>query len=320
MSEAIGGYFELELNKKPLFHKDAIALNSGRSGFEYILLANKYTKVFIPYYTCDVLLQPLKRNNITYEFYVINERLEPVFDFEKLKPNEAFLYTNYFGLKDDYVEFITSRYSNIIIDNAQSFFSMPQNGADTFYSPRKFFGLPDGGYVYCKKSLDFDFEKDQTSIDRMAHLLKRLAFDAETGYEDFKRNDEDLNDQPMLQMSELTKKIISNIDYEAVKLIRFENSSFLHNKLKSTNKLLFDLNQNQTLMVYPYWKKELALKSKLQKNKIYCPTYWPNVKEWCNPDSLEYCMMNEVVFLPVDQRYGLKDMKFITESINKINK
>lgn len=318
MKQAIGGYFELELNKKNLFHKNALALNSGRNSFEYILLANKYKKVFIPLYTCDVILQPLIKNNITYEFYAINENLEPVFDFEQLKPSESFLYTNYFGLKDNYVQHITSRYSGIIIDNAQSFFSMPQNEADSFYSPRKFFGLPDGGYIYCKKSLDVELEIDETSIKRMGHLMKRLAFDAELGYEDFKRNDESLNNQPVKQMSQLTKKLLTSIDYETVKKRRTENFDFLHMELGKTNKLTFLISEASIVgpLVYPYWVdngKELRIK--LQKNRIFTPIYWQNVLMISNKDSTEYDLANNMVLLPIDQRYDFSDLEYVLNLI-----
>lgn len=56
MMKPIGGYFELELRQGEHYHKDAIRLNSARNCFEYILLARKYKKVFLPYYTCEVLL------------------------------------------------------------------------------------------------------------------------------------------------------------------------------------------------------------------------------------------------------------------------
>lgn len=318
MKQAIGGYFELELNDRTLFHKEALALNSGRNAFEYILLANKYSKVFIPYYTCDVLLQHLIRNNISYEFYTINELLEPIFDFEKLKSKEAFLYTNYFGLKDDYVELITSRYSNIIIDNAQSFYSMPQNGADTFYSPRKFFGLPDGGYVYSNKKLDIDLVEDQTSIDRMGHLLKRLAFDAETGYEDFRSNDESLNDQSILKMSQITKKLLASIDYDIVKRRRTENFGFIHNELSKSNKLASLIEKAEIIapLVYPYWVKNgTELRAKLQRNRIFTPIYWSNVLTSCDKDSIEFDFAINIVHLPIDQRYDKRELKFIIECI-----
>lgn len=88
--DAIGGYFELELRRGDHYHKDAIRLNTARNCFEYILLARKYRKVYIPYYTCEVMLQPLKRQQVDYEFYSIDWNLEPTEIFN-LQEGEAFL-------------------------------------------------------------------------------------------------------------------------------------------------------------------------------------------------------------------------------------
>jgi len=58
---AIGGYFELETCiSETLYHDNAIAVNSCRNALEYILVANDYNKIYIPYYTCDVTLQPIE--------------------------------------------------------------------------------------------------------------------------------------------------------------------------------------------------------------------------------------------------------------------
>ena len=129
--KSIGGYFEIELDEREEFHKNAIGLNTGRNALEYILCAKKYKKIFIPFYTCDVLLEPIKKLNLPYEFYSINHDFEPVFDFKSLDSDEAFLYTNYFGLKEEYINRIAN-FQNLIIDNAQAFYSRPVEGIDTF--------------------------------------------------------------------------------------------------------------------------------------------------------------------------------------------
>ena len=53
---SIGGYFELEIREGKHFHQGAIKLSTARQCFEYILKARRYTKVYIPYYTCDVII------------------------------------------------------------------------------------------------------------------------------------------------------------------------------------------------------------------------------------------------------------------------
>ncbi|WP_221406816.1 hypothetical protein, partial [Elizabethkingia anophelis] len=171
---AIGGYFQLELcENKPFQYSDLILLNTARNCLEYILRAKGYKKIYIPYFTCDVLLEPINKLNIDYQFYDIDDSLEPIFDYDRVGGNEVFLATNYFGIKTKFIEDLSSKVKNLIIDNAQAFFAKPLLGIDTFYSPRKFVGVSDGGILATKKILEGSLEKD-FSYERMSHLLKRI--------------------------------------------------------------------------------------------------------------------------------------------------
>ena len=67
-------------------------------------------------------------------------------------------------------------------------------------------------------------------------------------------------------------------------------------------------------MVYPFWGNN-ELRKKLIENRIYCATYWPNVKEWTRPSSLEYKLTEDMIYLPIDQRYDLKEMELIVNMI-----
>src|SRR5690554_910719 len=140
---SIGGYFELELLLTEEYHKNAIRLNTGRNAFEFILRARNYKKVYLPFYTCDVILEPITKLDLKYEFYRIDLNFYPYFDFNKLGEDEVFVYNNYFDLCDKQTKEIVSLCKNLIVDNSQAFYTKPIKGVDTFYSPRKFFGLPD---------------------------------------------------------------------------------------------------------------------------------------------------------------------------------
>lgn len=314
ISDAIGGYFELELNRGIAIHKDAIALNTARNAIEYILIARKYQKVYVPFFTCDVVLEPFQKLNIDYEFYKIDENLEPIFDFEKVLENQAFLYTNYFGLKDEFIKVLAEKSFNLVIDNAHSFFSQSLPGVDTFYSARKFFGVADGGYLYCSAKLKNDYEQDM-SYGRISHLLIRADTNAETAYLEFIENDKKLVGQPIKKMSNLTMKLLKSIDYESTKVKRKENFSYLHKFLKNDNKLKIKFLNSCVPMVYPFWSNNKKLKQVLLNNRVYCATYWPNVKEWCEEGDLELKMVDEIIHLPIDQRYGEKEMEFIINII-----
>ena len=313
---AIGGYFELELKSGEHYHKDALRLNAARNCFEYVLRARNYAKVYLPYYTCEVLLEPVQKADIDYEFYSINEKLEPV-ALPLLAENEAFLYTNYFGLKQQCVERLAQHYgSQLIVDNAQAFYADPLKGIDTFYSARKFFGVPDGAYLYTDKLLQQEFEQDY-SCERMSQLLKRIDLGAEAGYSDFRKNDDALCHQAIKKMSKLTSAILSNIDYAEARKKRRENFQMLDGALGHKNHLHFALNDDCVPMAYPYLTNDDELKQKLIENKIFVATYWPNVMDWCEEKTWEYQLAQRTCFLPVDQRYGQEDMNKILNVLQK---
>jgi len=316
--QAIGGYFELELQKNsgPLY-PDLVYLNTGRNAFEYILKVRGYKKVFIPYFTCDALLEPLQKLQLEIGYYDVNHHLEASFDFSSLKGDEGILLTNYFGIKTAYIHRIVAQYPrNVIVDNAQALFSEPQNNVDTFYSPRKFVGIPDGGLLSIHTPLNEELETDR-SDGRFAHLLKRIEGAAEEGYNDFKKNDEQLCHLPIKKMSKLTMALLESLNFNYVKDKRRANFQMLHHALKSSNELEINLEPNDVPMVYPYRVQYAEqLKQNLFSKRIYCATYWPNVLDWCSPDTNAYQLTKEIIPLPIDQRYGPEAIEYIIKAIN----
>lgn len=316
MKTAIGGYFELELQQSEHFHKNAMKLNTARNCLEYILRANKYQKIYIPYYTCEVILEPIKKYNIQCEFYHINIDLEPEIERE-LKKNEAFLYINYFGLKQNTVERLAKLYTKqLIVDNSQAFYAEQIKGIDTFYSARKFFGVSDGAYLYTNRLLDKDLEQD-ISYERMSHLLKRIDFGAEFGYNDFKHNDNLLINQPIKKMSKLTDKILKSIDYDNAKQQRIKNYKLLNGHLQKNNQIKISLNENAVPMVYPYLPNSKKMRNKLIQKNIFVATYWNNVLEWSKQGSIECELTEKLLPLPIDQRYNEDNIIKIINLIKK---
>ncbi|MBF8964218.1 hypothetical protein I0P70_13265 [Pontibacter sp. FD36] len=315
---AIGGYFELELRRGEELHANAIKLNTGRNAFKYILLANSYSKVYIPFYTCEVMLEPIEEMAINYEFYSVDSNLEPIFNFDLLKENEAFLYTNYFGLKDKYLKKLKNTVDNLIVDNAQAFFSLPLEGAHTFYSPRKFFGVSDGAYLYTDKLINNQLEIDY-SFERLEHLMRRIENNAEDGYYYYTRNEIFLSNQPMLQMSNLTCKILQSLDYTEISNRRRYNFLFMKESLKDINLLDFELHESQVPMTYPFLSNNSFLRNILANYKIYTARYWENVLKWVGKDSIEYRYTSSIVHLPIDQRYNISDLERIVKIVRNEN-
>ena len=312
----IGGYFSLELPFHEEYHKEALRLNTGRNCLEYILRARKYSKVFIPYYTCDVVLEPFRKLGVSYEYYSVNIHLELAKDIQ-LGEDEALLYTNYYGLKQRYVEKLAEQYGNqLIVDNTQAFYAKPVAGIDTFYTCRKFFGVPDGAYLYTDKLLENEFEQD-VSWDRMSFLTKRIDLGAESGYADFRELSASLVDQPIKLMSNLTLRLMQSIDYDAAAEQRRKNYQQLHHELEKTNLVRLPLEDDAVPMVYPYMADRDGLREHLIRNKIFVARYWPNVLECTMPVDFDYQLAYQMQPLPIDQRYGEKDMEKIISCINE---
>ncbi len=322
--KSIGGYFCLELppTSGNYIHNEGIHLNSGRNALEYILKSISYIKcLWIPYYTCDVILEPLNKNGIPYHFYSINERLEIATNIE-LAENEYILLTNYFGIKDAYIKKMAFRYGDrLIVDNAQAFFSEPIKNIKAIYSPRKFIGIPDGGIAYINDGLGIeDFEQD-ISYNRCSHLLKRLDLGAEAGYIDFKENSHQLVNQPIKRMSNLTLNILYHVDFNLIKEQRWKNFKHLHGCLSEINQLeIPELDTFACPMVYPFYVSNDSIKKRLIENKIFIATYWPNVLEWTKNNKIENILANRILPLPIDQRYGAVEMERILDIINSENR
>lgn len=298
--DAIGGYFELELRKGVHFHKDAIRLNSGRNCFEYILRARGYKKVYMPYYTCQVMFDTANAAEVEIVYYSINEQLEPS-ALPQLQRDEAFLYTNYYGLKQRCVEKLAKYYgTQLIVDNAQAFYAKPIAGIDTFYSPRKFFGVPDGGYLYTNVRLNETIPHAE-SLLRMKHLLKRIEQGAESGYADYQEAEASLDNRPIERMSKLTDALLSSIDYVDVAACRKRNYEYLSQQLGMNNLIHLPLEPDAVPMVYPYWTGDAGLRKRLIANKIFVATYWPNIGNDCG---LETLLKSNLLPLPIDQRYN----------------
>ena len=313
----IGGYFELELSQGSEYHSSAIALNTGRNCLEYILLVRGYKKLYLPYYSCDVLLEPLSKLDVKYSFYHINEQLEPDGDIQ-LSDGEAILYVNYFGLKQNCVEELASKYGKqLIVDNTQAFYAKPIEGIDTFYSCRKFFGVSDGAYLYCDQPLDMELEQDY-SWERMGYLLKRIDLSPEEAYNDFRNESVNLKQNPIRKMSQLTHRIMASIDCEQVALRRRENYRLLDETLKDKNRISRPLAVDAVPMVYPYYVDQgERLRQYLIDHHVFCARYWPNVLDWCHPTDRENMLAKNLVCVPVDQRYDGHDIQEILDVLGR---
>lgn len=311
----IGGYFGLEEFLGSELYSDAIPLNTGRNALLYLLKARKIKKLYIPYYLCDCVSDVCVRNGYEYENYHISDDFLPIFH-KTLGDGEYLYIVNYFGrIGTEKAQSLKEKYGNIIFDNVQAFFQKPVQGMDTIYSCRKFFGVPDGAYLYTDARLDEEIETDR-SAERMKHVLGRFEGLASDYYADFQQSDESLYGLPLRYMSPLTRNLLRAIDYESVSRRRKENYERLQKALGAENQL--DAPSPEGPYCYPFYcENGTAVRHALAQKKIYVPTLWPNVLSDENAGDLEKNYTANILPLPVDQRYDAEDiMRIVREMKN----
>lgn len=311
----IGGYLGLESFSGREYHTDLVGVNSGRNALLYVMKVRGYHKLYIPRFLCDSVSELCRREGFEFEEYSIDSLFLPVFD-RTLGQGEALYIVNFYGkISNDMVRQMQSKWGSIIFDNVQAFFQKPVSGVDTVYSCRKFFGVPDGGYV-AAHGQKLPLEPD-CSRERMTHILGRYEVSGAAFYNAFQENDELFYDMPLREMSSLTHNILRGVDYDEVRRKRNENYAVLEDALGARNLMSFAAPDGP--YCYPFYcKNGMELKRKLAQKKIYVPTLWPNVR--VHEGTIEKDLAENILPLPCDQRYTAEDMRYIIKSIEELTK
>ena len=178
------------------------------------------------------------------------------------------------------------------MDHTHAFFQKPLPGVDTLYSCRKFLGVSDGAYLSTDASLHPEKKPLDHSMGRLEHILGRYEYDAGTFYQKMLDNAADYHEMEIRRMSRLTELLPSESIFNQV----IPEGPF----------------------AYPYYHENgLALRKWLAGRKIFVPTYWRNIIDHFDEDTMEYDWAANVLPLPCDQRYGEEEMRYIADSIRE---
>ncbi len=328
MSTAIGGYFELELPAgRGAWHHNVLRYQSARAAFLALLQTARPGAVWMPWFQCEVMFEPFAQTGIRVHRYALDETLNIRLD-EGMTPgaDDWLLYTNYFGICGHHVDAVLARFdrSRVIIDNSQAFFSAPVDGLATLYSPRKFLGVPDGGYLATRKAITEPIEIDSGSASRCVHLLGRLGSEPEPTYGNFVSADASLSNLPPLRMSPLTERLLSSIDYDEVRIRRANNFSWLHERLGQHNSLSIHVRPGEAPLCYPLIPKRdgalktaTALREFLRQQRVYVPRYWPGIEDNESAPAFERSLPGSLLALPCDQRLTLEQLERIAHLVRQ---
>lgn len=295
-----------------------MALNSGRSSLQYILERVKPQVVYVPFYTCNGLLEPFQKTGVPYRFYPLNSQLEPQ-ALPELGNKELFLYINYFDLKRPVVDRLSAHYGHrFVADCTLAYFAKGNGRSWLFNSCRKFFGVPDGSFLYAPEGMESENAFARNETYTFDHLLKRFNGHPEEGYHSFLQN-EILCGGSVLGMSRLSEHLLTLADHSAVAARRRANFYSLHQVLYGLNHFEFSLAPEAVPMYYPFLLDHCIDKTLLYDKHLFVPTFWKDViARYGTGFEFEKSLSANLLLLPVDHRYDGADMQRMAGTIKML--
>lgn len=311
MKKEIGGYFDFEEFNGAMLHEGAVTLNSGRSCLAYLIITKKIEEMLVPDFYCGEVVEYIKGMGVKVIRYEIDESFRPMnlYILEK----QWLLLVDYYGqLEKDDILYYKSITQNLIVDEVQGYFKQRVSGVCTFYSCRKFFGVSDGAFLYTDELLKQDLLVDE-SYKRIMFVLGRFERSAPEFYKDASSNNHSFQTEPIKKMSKLTYNILHGLDYKEIERKRFSNFMYVHEKLKEKNGLKLIVPDGP--FMYPFYSiKADQMRELLCKDRIYIPRLWPDIYGK-NESSKAKEMAQNILPLPIDQRYGIDEMKYMISKI-----
>jgi hypothetical protein len=316
----IGSFIPLELPTGREFYSgcEAARLNSGRAGIWHALRVLNCNTVWLPRYECESVRQFLLKKQISIKYYSINDRFDPV-DIRQTK-EEAVLLVNYFGVMNrKRMAALASQYHNVILDNAQAFYTRPIENYLSVYSARKFFGVPDGAYVLGKNAARFmDTYKRDLSSDTSNFLLQRIEYGCEgKAYTSRKLNERRIDESDIKRMSALTQMILDGTDYAGIRRKRKENFQIACDLFDGINR--FDigryLDSDCVPMVYPLITGDDQLLERLIAKKHFQGPWWAYLTAELPETAFESYLSRYLAPITIDQRYGRRELEYLKEVV-----
>lgn len=314
-----GGYLPLELRHGVPYYDFGNTMmkkcNSGLTAIYCAIKALSPKRVVLPHFICDTVPELIRSMGVECSRYYISPSLEP------LDPNvgeeDCILLVNYFGLCRDIVDRFADRFSKVIVDNTQAFFSAPifRDGVYNVYSCRKFIGTSDGAYLIGKNVPEIPLESDSSS-ERSLFLLKQYESGTNAAYSESIENYNIIKRQRR-EMSPLTERLLCSVDYSEVMYRRLSNYDMLDSLLGKANKLSLCCSERNVPYSYPFYSPK-DIRAALIREKIYVPKLWAEMLTDEYRGRPEYELSQNVMHLPIDQRYTTADMKYIANVVTAL--
>ena|GEM_PF-4519272 len=317
----IGGYFGLEQSRGAAlpWMGDAVTTQSARMALRCALAGRVPACLWVPGFYCPPARDALAPAGWRVQSYSLSAEwgcdaaVKPV-------GCDVVVLVDFFGLTGEVVRADAQRLGsgNVIVDAAMSIGFEPPNDVPVAYSSRKFVGVPDGGWlVNAPSGADIGPADESGSLARCAYLLRRATGDVAGGRDDFIRAERSLDAEAEPRaMSALTASLLSGVDFPTLLARRRVNYRALAAGLAQLGIATPALAPNAAPLCCPVPVPNAArVRDRLAALGLFCAGYWPGLTLEAS-DAVAAALRDDTLYLPVDQRYGLRHMG---ESIDRLS-
>lgn len=318
LKKEYGGFNTFSSNRESsgvdIFNKYEYPLNLARHALQILIKCRSITHILAPFYTCHSIHKTLKDANIEISYYHIDRNFTPLLTDSDIEDSQALLINNYFGISGEVVDNFVEKYgSKVIVDNSQSYYSQHSVKTDHIKSPRKFFGVTDGGVLITTRDIDdlyshLEFDK---SADRIFNLFASDESSRNDNYDKYLSYRDNLQSLSMMRMSKSTENILKLVDFDFCKQARRRNFDKMHKNLACYNKLNISMRNDDVPMLYPFLYLNTSLKKRLIENNVYLGSYWPLSNYANSSTEIEDGLRKNLCCLPIDQTLTDRDIEFI---------
>lgn len=347
----IGSIFSLSILEKEQYSpmllagEDAVYFSLCREALFAIAKKNRESerKILLPAYTCQTVIDPFLQEGWKIVYYNITNQLridtaDLLSKYDDFRPNLCIAHP-YYGadLNQEELDALSDLKDDgciLIEDLTQCIFSTQRSKIFDYFtgSYRKWFPIPDGAFVIGKDLSVEVFEENIDFVRPMADAMYLRGTFLQTGDNNIKEISRRVGKvaishisgkiEPHI-MSGLSQLLLSRIDIETTKKKRFVNYRFLYDHLQG-NSICRPVDRNMDELTcaplfFPiYMKDRSAFQKRLAQQEIYAPVLWPVHTDALLINDRVKKIYDEILMLPIDQRYGKDDMKRIVKVINSL--
>lgn len=319
MTRPIGGFFALERIGRPVAGNildlwrarsdNSWMFVNARSALSHLLTERQVNRLLLPAFICPELAAAAGPG-IAIAYYPLTPELSPDLAWltAELEAGDCVVAVDYFGRppSPDFRNFVSRRAEILWVEDCAQALAPEIWAKWALYSPRKLFGVPDGGIlVHADGRIA---PPRHAGADVVAATAPRICADADWRFTAYQEVEAGMRVSAQA-MSRLTRDLLASLDPAPVMRRRRENYAVLAGLLPG-HALIDDPAASFVPMGFPVRVSDRdAVWRRLCGAGVYAARHWAALPSDPVDFAFEHSLSRSIITLPCDQRYDGGDMR-----------